>query len=67
MNKYALACAFLASMTSILLGYDGAVISGASLFIKDDLKLTDTQIEILAGIINVSSLLGSVAAGRPHL
>lgn len=63
-NKYAFACSMLASMTSILLGYDTAVMSGASLFIKNDLKLTDTQIEISIGIINICSLIGSAAAGR---
>ncbi|XP_010905472.3 polyol transporter 5 [Elaeis guineensis] len=63
-NKYALACATLASMTSTLLGYDIAVMSGASVFIQKDLKVSDTQIEILAGVINLYSLIGSIAAGR---
>ncbi|CAA7393652.1 unnamed protein product [Spirodela intermedia] len=63
-NKYAIACAVLASMTSILLGYDIAVMSGAALFIKEDLKIDDTKLEILAGIINLYSLIGSFAAGR---
>lgn len=51
-------------MTSILLGYDIGVMSGAALFIKDDLKVSDTQIEVLLGILNLYSLLGSFAAGR---
>ncbi|XP_068654692.1 polyol transporter 5-like [Aristolochia californica] len=63
-NKYAIACTMLASMTSILLGYDIGVMSGAIIFIQDDLKVSDVQIEILAGILNVYSLLGSAAAGR---
>ncbi|KAE9616524.1 hypothetical protein Lal_00034208 [Lupinus albus] len=63
-NKYAFACALLASMTSILLGYDIGVMSGAALYIKTDLKITDVQIEILLGIINVYSLIGSCLAGR---
>ncbi|KAL6867298.1 hypothetical protein ACP4OV_015322 [Aristida adscensionis] len=62
-NKYALACALLASMNSVLLGYDISVMSGAQLFMKEDLKITDTQIEILAGVINIYSLFGSLAAG----
>ncbi|KAL7002746.1 putative polyol transporter 1 [Sarracenia purpurea var. burkii] len=40
------------------------VMSGAGLFIKDDLKISDVQLEILMGIINLYSLLGSAAAGR---
>lgn len=63
-NKYAFACAMLASMTSILLGYDIGVMSGAAIFIQDDFKITDTQVEILVGILNVYSLVGSAAAGR---
>ncbi|KAA0045928.1 Polyol transporter 5 [Cucumis melo var. makuwa] len=63
-NKFSLACATLASMTSVLLGYDIGVMSGAAIFIKDDFKLSDTKIEILVGILNLYSLIGSAAAGR---
>ncbi|XP_058093938.1 putative polyol transporter 1 [Magnolia sinica] len=63
-NKYALACTMLASMASILLGYDVGVLSGAMLFIKEDLKLNDTKVEVLMGILNLYSLIGSTAAGR---
>jgi len=38
--------------------------SGASLYIKKDLKMTDVQLEILMGIVNLYSILGSFAAGR---
>ncbi|GKA07479.1 polyol transporter 5-like protein [Tanacetum coccineum] len=38
--------------------------SGAQLFIQGDLNCSDTQIEILVGILNLYSLLGSAAAGR---
>nr|CAD1822652.1 unnamed protein product [Ananas comosus var. bracteatus] len=65
-NNYALACAMLASTTWILCGYDVAVMSGAQLFIKKDLKVTDTQIEILAGVINLFSLLGRWRRGAPR-
>ncbi|KAK1402638.1 Polyol transporter 5 [Heracleum sosnowskyi] len=63
-NKYAFACAILASMTSILLGYDTGVLSGAAIYIKKDLHFSDVQIEIIVGIINIFSLLGSFLAGR---
>ncbi|XP_058760258.1 polyol transporter 5-like [Vicia villosa] len=63
-NKYAFACAMLASMTSILLGYDIGVMSGAAIYIKRDLKVSDTQIEVMMGIINIYSLVGSCLAGR---
>ena len=43
---------------------DVSVMSGAQIFMKKDLKITDTEIELLAGIINIFSLVGSLAAGR---
>ncbi|KAG6651791.1 polyol transporter 5-like [Carya illinoinensis] len=63
-NMYAIACAVLASMTSVLLGYDIGVMSGAMIYIKKDLKINDVQVEILAGILNLYCLIGSCAAGR---
>ncbi|KAL3651798.1 Polyol transporter 5 [Castilleja foliolosa] len=63
-NKYVLACSILASMTSILLGYDIGVMSGAIIYIQKDIGLNDVQKEIIMGIINVYSLFGSAAAGR---
>lgn len=63
-NKYALACGLLASMTSIVLGYDTGVLSGASIYIKEDMKISDSQIGVLIGTINIYSLLGAAIAGR---
>ncbi|KAL2929268.1 putative polyol transporter 6 [Bienertia sinuspersici] len=64
MNKYALACALLASTNSILLGYDIGVISGAILFIKEDLKINRAREEVLVGTLNVCSLIGSLLSGK---
>ncbi|CAL5212535.1 unnamed protein product [Lathyrus oleraceus] len=63
-NKFACGYAILASMTPILLGYDIGVMSGAAIYIKRDLKVTDVQIEILLGIINLYAPIGSYIAGR---
>ncbi|XP_041013339.1 polyol transporter 5-like [Juglans microcarpa x Juglans regia] len=63
-NMYAIACATLASMTSVLLGYDIGVMSGAIIYIQKDLKISDLQVEVLAGILNLYCLIGSCAAGR---
>ncbi|KAM1242839.1 hypothetical protein ACFX2G_035149 [Malus domestica] len=51
-------------MTSILMGYDIGVMSGASIYIEKDLKVTDTQIEIMIGVIEIYSLIGSAMAGK---
>ncbi|KAF8014246.1 hypothetical protein BT93_H0167 [Corymbia citriodora subsp. variegata] len=63
-NRYACACAVVASMISIIFGYDTGVMSGAMIFIKEDLKINDTQVEILAGILNICAFVGSLIAGR---
>ncbi|CAI8609162.1 unnamed protein product [Vicia faba] len=63
-NKYALCCAIVASMVSIVSGYDTGVMSGALIFIREDLGISDTQQEIIAGILNVCALVGSLTAGR---
>lgn len=34
------------------------------LYIKDNLKITSTQVEILVGSLNICSLIGSLASGR---
>ncbi|TYI21976.1 hypothetical protein ES332_A06G075300v1 [Gossypium tomentosum] len=64
LNKFSLLCALLASTNSILLGYDIGVMSGAVLFIKENLKITSVQVEILVGSLNVLSLVGSLASGK---
>ncbi|XP_022989386.1 polyol transporter 5-like [Cucurbita maxima] len=63
-NKYAFMCAILASMASILLGYDVGVMSGAAIFIKRDFKISYVQQEVMTGVINLYSLIGAAAAGR---
>ncbi|KAJ8764551.1 hypothetical protein K2173_006291 [Erythroxylum novogranatense] len=63
-NKYAAACAIVASMISIIFGYDTGVMSGAMIFIKEELKIHDTNVEVLAGILNICALVGSLLAGR---
>ncbi|VAH28526.1 putative polyol transporter 2 [Triticum dicoccoides] len=62
--KYASTCAVVASMASIVLGYDTGVMSGASLYIQKDLEITDVQVEILMGILSIYSIIGTLAAGR---
>ncbi|CAK7350638.1 unnamed protein product [Dovyalis caffra] len=61
---YVFACAIFASLNSVLLGYDVGVMSGAILFIKEDLKISEVQQEVLIGILSIISLLGSLAGGK---
>lgn len=63
-NKYAFACSVVASVISIIFGYDTGVMSGAMIFIEEDLKIDDMQIQVLAGILNICALVGALLAGR---
>jgi MFS family permease len=38
--------------------------SGANIYIQDDLKISDLQVSLLVGTLNLYSLVGSAAAGR---
>ncbi|GFY91850.1 major facilitator superfamily protein [Actinidia rufa] len=63
-KKYVLAYAIFASLNSVLLGYDVGVMSGAIIFIQEDLHITEVQEEVLVGILSIISLLGSLAGGK---
>ncbi|CAN6373528.1 unnamed protein product [Urochloa humidicola] len=62
-NRFAFVCATLASMTTILHGYNQTLMSGAQLFMREDVGLTDVQIEVLAGSMNVFMLVSILAGG----
>ncbi|KAB2609751.1 polyol transporter 4 [Pyrus ussuriensis x Pyrus communis] len=63
-RKYVLACAIFASLNHVLLGYDVGVMSGAIIFIQEDLKITEVQEEVLVGILSIVSLFGSLGGGK---
>lgn len=63
-NKYSAACAIVASMISIIFGYDTGVMSGAMIYVKKEFQINDAKTEILAGILNLCALVGSLAAGK---
>ncbi|KAL5206000.1 hypothetical protein ABZP36_034209 [Zizania latifolia] len=62
-SSFALACALVASATSIIYGYNRGVMSGAQKFVQGDLGVSDAQIEVLIGATSIYSLVGSLAAG----
>ncbi|CAA6657570.1 unnamed protein product [Spirodela intermedia] len=57
-------CFHVANRSHVPFPPDIGVMSGAVIFIKDDLKISDTQIEVLVGILNLYSLVGSAVAGK---
>ncbi|CAL4986350.1 unnamed protein product [Urochloa decumbens] len=62
-NMFPFVCATLASMTTILVGYNLALMSGAQLFIQEDLGLSGVQVEVLTGSMNLFMLVSILAAG----
>lgn len=63
-NRYVLLAALLASLSSLLLGYDIGVTSGALLFIEEDFGLSSFQQEVFVSSLSLVSLLGALVAGR---
>ncbi|KAK4260006.1 hypothetical protein QN277_003182 [Acacia crassicarpa] len=63
-NRYALYSSLVASMITIIFGYDTGVMSGALLFMEEELALNHMQVQLLAGILNVLALFGSIMAGK---
>ncbi|CAL4983048.1 unnamed protein product [Urochloa decumbens] len=62
-NRFPFVCATLASMTTMLHSYNLTLMSGAQLFIREDVGLTDAQVEVLTGSMNVFMLVSIVGAG----
>eukprot|EP00640_Fibrocapsa_japonica_P000679 CAMPEP_0113942666 /NCGR_PEP_ID=MMETSP1339-20121228/8323_1 /TAXON_ID=94617 /ORGANISM="Fibrocapsa japonica" /LENGTH=576 /DNA_ID=CAMNT_0000947203 /DNA_START=212 /DNA_END=1942 /DNA_ORIENTATION=- /assembly_acc=CAM_ASM_000762 len=56
-------CCICVSMTSMLLGYDVGIMSGALYFINADLHLSPVQEEVLVGTLNMVAALGGLVAG----
>ncbi|KAL1316394.1 hypothetical protein HN51_068589 [Arachis hypogaea] len=63
-NNYACACVVAASIISAIFGYSTGVMAGALLYIKEELEISDLQVQLLAGILNACALPGSLLAGR---
>ncbi|KAK4260007.1 hypothetical protein QN277_003183 [Acacia crassicarpa] len=64
LNKYAFACVLAASIVSSIFGYAVGVMAGALLYIKEDLKISDLQVELLVGVLNACAIPGCMVAGR---
>lgn len=62
-NSYMFWMASLVSIGGILYGYDVGVISGALLFIKQTIPMSDTQIGMIVGAVLGGGLLGTLLAG----
>lgn len=62
-NAFTFWVACLVSVGGILYGYDVGVISGALLFIKNSISMTDTQMGMIVGAVLGGGLFGTLLAG----
>jgi len=62
-NKFVFWIAALVSVGGILYGYDMGVISGALLFIRNTIPMTDAQIGLIVGAVLGGGLFGTLLAG----
>ncbi|XP_014519613.1 probable polyol transporter 6 [Vigna radiata var. radiata] len=64
LNNYACASVLAASTVSAIFGYVSGVMSGALIFIQEDLEISDLEIQVLAGMLHLCALPSSLVAGR---
>ncbi|XP_057425504.1 probable polyol transporter 3 [Lotus japonicus] len=64
LNMYACASVVAASVIFALYGYVMAVMTGVLLFIKEDLQLSDLQVQFSVGLLHMSALPACMTAGR---
>jgi SP family arabinose:H+ symporter-like MFS transporter len=63
-RAYVYAISAAAAISGLLFGVDTAVINGALVFLKEQFRLSDVQIEVAASALLVGCLLGAAAAGE---
>ncbi|MEV8565160.1 sugar porter family MFS transporter [Streptomyces sp. NPDC051322] len=58
------AVAAVSALGGLLFGYDTGIISGALLYLREDLHLSSRGQEIVVSVILVGAMIGAVASGR---
>lgn len=53
----------VAALSGLLFGFDTAVINGALPFLRDEFRLNDFQVELVAGILLAGCIVGAAVAG----
>ena len=61
-GRYVFLLTFIAALNSANLGYDIGVMSGAALYVQEDMDLSDVQVEVLVGILNGCAIFGAAVA-----
>ncbi len=60
---YAYLISIVAALSGLLFGFDTAVINGALPFLRDEFRLTDWEVELVAGVLLWGCAVGSAMAG----
>jgi sugar porter (SP) family MFS transporter len=53
----------VAALSGLLFGFDTAVINGALPFLRDEFRLADFEVELVAGVLLAGCILGAALAG----
>jgi sugar porter (SP) family MFS transporter len=65
LNPYLLLCALVAALGGLLFGFDTAVISGTTDWLKKEFSLTDFTLGFTVSSALIGTIIGSIIVGRP--
>ncbi len=65
LNFYLLGSALVAALGGLLFGFDTAVISGTTEWLKSEFKLTDFMLGFTVASALIGTIIGSIAVGKP--
>ena len=65
MNRYLLGCTLVAALGGLLFGFDTAVISGTTDWLRLQFSLTDFTLGFTVASALIGTILGSIIAGKP--
>jgi MFS transporter, SP family, xylose:H+ symportor len=65
LNRYLLGSALVAALGGLLFGFDTAVISGTTDWLRSEFSLTDFSLGFTVASALIGTILGSIAVGKP--
>ena len=65
LNRYLFGSALVAALGGLLFGFDTAVISGTTDWLRNEFKLTDFSLGFTVASALIGTIIGSIAVGKP--